>query len=224
VSQQPLYDGKIYQNHGNPSLLRLVPATTATVLDVGCGAGDNARILQRTGMKVWGATASESEAEIARQFCEKVWVGDIESAALPFETAFFDTLILSHVLEHFVRPDIVLTKLTPYLKPGGVIVAAVPNMANFRCRWRLLKGDWRRDDGGPFDRTHYHFWSYQTFVPLFKTANLSILQVDPGHTHVPLWPVRRFVGKFADVLDQSIGRRFPNLFSEQVLVVARPMQ
>src|SRR5258707_495130 len=40
-----------YQNAGNPSVLSMVPKNATRVLDVGCGAGDNARIRggERTG-------------------------------------------------------------------------------------------------------------------------------------------------------------------------------
>lgn len=222
TNAQSLYQGKVYHNSGNPSLLKLVPPTAQSVLDVGCGAGDNARLLSASGIKVWGATASEAEAQIARNFCEQVWTGDLETESLPFPRDFFDVLLFSHVLEHFVHPERVLDRLSSHLKRGGIIAAAVPNMANFRCRWRLLKGDWRREDAGPFDRTHYQFWSYETFERVFKSANLEVVSKHPGQTSIPLWPLRRWLPrKAAGLLDRSVGGQFPNLFSDQVLVIAR---
>lgn len=36
---------RVYQNAGNPALLELLGDRAKTILDVGCGAGDNAALL-----------------------------------------------------------------------------------------------------------------------------------------------------------------------------------
>lgn len=45
-----------------------------------------------------------------------------------FETSTtYDTIVMSHVLEHIADPLLVLRKINKWLKPGGVFIAAVPN-------------------------------------------------------------------------------------------------
>lgn len=39
----------------------------------------------------------------------------------------FDNIVLGHVLEHVCNPEIVLSKVKSWLKPNGIILAAVPN-------------------------------------------------------------------------------------------------
>src|SRR5437762_14128154 len=94
------YCGKVYQNQGNPALLALLPKDARRVLDVGCGAGDNARILRERRCQVVGLTLSEAEAAVARAFCDTVLVGNVETDHLELAPGSFDVLLLSHVLEH----------------------------------------------------------------------------------------------------------------------------
>jgi SAM-dependent methyltransferase len=217
-----LYRDKVYQNAGNPALLALVPVDVRRVLDVGCGAGDNARALKGRGCGVWGVTLSEAEAELARPHCEAVVVANAETSDLALPQDYYDLLLLSHVVEHMVRPDVGLARLAAHLRPGGLALLAVPNMANYRCRLRLLLGDWRQEDGGPFDRTHYHFWSYHTADDLFRGAPFRVVSKTPGDPAGPLWPLRRVLPRrWAQVPDRFGGRVAPNLFAGQTLVVAR---
>jgi SAM-dependent methyltransferase len=217
-----LYRDKVYSNAGNPALLALVPADVRRALDVGCGAGDNARALKERGCGVWGVTLSDAEAELARPHCEAVVVANAETSDLELPLDYYDVLLLSHVVEHMVRPDVALARLARHLRPGGLALLAVPNMANYRCRLRLLLGNWRREDGGPFDRTHYHFWSYHTVDDLFRAAPFRVVSKTPGDPAVPLWPLRRVLPRrFLQPLDRFGGRVAPNLFAGQTLVVAR---
>jgi SAM-dependent methyltransferase len=217
-----LYRDKVYRNAGNQALLALVPADVRRVLDVGCGAGDNARALKERGCAVWGVTLSEAEAELARPHCEAVVVANAETSPLGLPLDYFDFLLLSHVVEHMIRPDVALARLAPHLRPAGLALVAVPNMANYRCRVRLLFGDWRREDAGPFDRTHYHFWSYHTVDELFERGPFRVVSKVPGDPAVPLWPLRRVLPRgWAQVPDRFGGWVAPNLFAGQTLVVAR---
>jgi SAM-dependent methyltransferase len=217
-----LYENKVYQNAGNPALLALVPSHVEKVLDIGCGAGDNARLLKERGCRVWGLTISEQEAPIAGKHMESVFVQNVETTDLDLPYDFFDLLLFSHVLEHMIRPENVLNRLAPHLKREGVALVAVPNMAAYRSRFRLLLGNWRRDEAGAFDRTHYHFWSYETIDDLFTGSALQPIKKIPGDPGIPLWPVRRILsGRLLQPLDRLGGWLLPNLFAGQVLVVAR---
>ena len=71
---------RIYRNNGNVRLLALPGDRHRRVLDVGCGAGDNAMIIRRdhAGCSVEGITHSETEARIAGLHMDRCWVFDIE--------------------------------------------------------------------------------------------------------------------------------------------------
>ena len=71
--------GLVYKNPGNVGLLRLLSSPPGRVLDCGCGAGDNARLLSGRGWRVTGVTIDPQEQEAARQFCEAVYLADLEN-------------------------------------------------------------------------------------------------------------------------------------------------
>jgi SAM-dependent methyltransferase len=210
---------KVYQNVGNRTLLALLPIEARTVLDVGCGAGDNARLLRERGCRVWGVTLSLAEADLARPVCEEVRVADVESEDLDLPDGFFDAMLCSHVLEHLVRPQCVLRRLSRHLKTGGFVLIAVPNMAQWRLRLRFLRGDWKFDEAGAMDNTHLHFWSYWTADELI-TPPLVLRARIGGDPAVPLWPLRRLVPRLCKGIDRTLGPLWLNLFTTQTLLIA----
>src|SRR4051794_1488107 len=123
----------VYTNAGNGALLRLLPPDARRVLDVGCGAGDNARLLVQSGRTVVGITNSPPEEPVAEQWCERVILCDVEKDDLQLGAQErFDVLLFSHVLEHLVDPRAALQRLSHYLATNGIVAAAVPNMAFWR--------------------------------------------------------------------------------------------
>ena len=114
-------DERVYANAGNPPLIDLL-GEGGRVLDVGCGAGDNAVLIKKRNptATVLGITVSNAEANVARAKLDACWVVDIETD-LPFELAHttIDTLVFSHVLEHVRCPAQVLARFVKIMPPGG---------------------------------------------------------------------------------------------------------
>ena len=209
-----------YRNNGNASLLRILPAGAIRVLDVGCGAGDNARLLASRGCRVTAVTLSDEEARVASPWCERVWVADVERRELPAEGAPYDVLLMSHVLEHLVAPSQTLIRLAPLLRPGGWLLIAVPNMAHWRVRWRILRGDWHGEDTGFFDRTHLHFWSCETVAEILRNTPFDLIKAQGTDGSIPL-PLRSRVPRLASVADRIATSAVPNLTAYQVVVLAQ---
>lgn len=218
---------RIYENAGNPALLRLASPLIRCVLDVGCGAGDNARLLRRMvrSAALYGITASPSEAALASEHMHTCWVADLEVDSLEFLGDLrFDCLILSHVLEHLVNPARALERLLRYVTPGGEVLIAVPNVLHWRCRARLATGHFNYEDAGVLDRTHLRF---------FTVASAPRELVDPvpdleltsvaGEGDVPLWLLRRHVlpPRMSRKVDALGVRLAPGLFASQILLVCR---
>src|SRR5262245_53660999 len=63
---------KVYSASANPEVLNWVPVDATKVLDVGCGAGGNARALMSEGRLIDGVTLSHDEAHQASACCRKV--------------------------------------------------------------------------------------------------------------------------------------------------------
>ena len=71
---------QVYRNSGNTALIDLTGKHCSRVLDVGCGADDNAALLKSKypECEVFGITHSIAEAEIAKPHMAHCWVIDIE--------------------------------------------------------------------------------------------------------------------------------------------------
>lgn len=215
-----LYDKKVYRNKGNPDVLVLVDKTAINILDIGSGAGDNAKILKDLNKYVAGVTISNEEANLLRDICDEVTVADIETDDLKYDR-LFDVIIMSHVCEHLRNPAAAVVKLSRYLSTNGIIIIAVPNMAYYKIRLRILKGNWSMEETGPFDRTHLHFYSYDSANSLADENKLKISAKLPGQLALPLWPLRRIFPGLSQKLDKAFGRYFPNLFSQQVILILK---
>jgi 2-polyprenyl-3-methyl-5-hydroxy-6-metoxy-1,4-benzoquinol methylase len=215
------YAQALYANQGNAPLVALAPRGPSRILDVGCGAGDNARLLGALGHQVWGVTASAREAEVARRHCMGVSICDLEQPLPPGLPAQLDVLFCSHVLEHLRDPMRVLRELSRLLVPSGQILVAVPNMASWRLRVQQVRGDWTRTESGPLDRTHLQFWSYESIAHDLREAGFRIL-THTGEFSLPQRPLRRLAPGVAGWLDVTLGSQVPGLAAAQTLIVATP--
>jgi ubiquinone/menaquinone biosynthesis C-methylase UbiE len=102
----------------------------ARVLDFGCGTGDLARSLSRAGYAVTGCDIAESMiAEARRTFADgAAWVSlEPGWTSLPFADAAFDAILASSVLEYVPDERAVLREWARILRPGGLVLATVPD-------------------------------------------------------------------------------------------------
>ena len=112
---------------------RYVPG--GRLLDVGTGDGRFLATARPAGYEVAGTEVSQAGASYARERGFDVYLGQITELDLPSES--FDLATIWHVLEHVPDPGAVLRKVHSLLRPGGILVVAVPNEENFFIRRRL---------------------------------------------------------------------------------------
>jgi SAM-dependent methyltransferase len=48
----------------------------------------------------------------------------------------YDAMILLHVLEHLFKPEELITRLVPHLKPGGMMIGGFPSLPQFMAQSR----------------------------------------------------------------------------------------
>lgn len=216
---------RVYANQGNPPLLALLGGSQV-LLDVGCGAGDNAALLKKRqpSMKIYGITHSPAEAALAEQYMERCWIADIEND-LPkdLQESRFDAILFSHVLEHLREPAAVLARFSTLLRSGGEVLIAVPNILSWRMRMQFLLGRFEYESEGVLDETHLRFFTYET-ADRYLLAQCADLNLEfKGVTgSVPLWWLRRYLWptSLCERVDEWGCRYWPNLFGSQVLLRA----
>ena len=217
---------RVYCNAGNPPLIDLLGKGCNNLLDIGCGAGDNAVLVKSvySECKVFGVTQSIAEAALTQGRMVKCWVFDIERG-LPndLEDQLFDCLIFSHVLEHLRDPAEVLARFSRLLRKGGQVLIAVPNILSWRMRLQFLMGNFTYESAGVLDDTHLRFFTFFTAdrYLLSRSPDLEV-SCKTASGSVPLWWLRRhvFPQAWSERIDQWGCRHWPNLFGGQVLIKA----
>jgi GT2 family glycosyltransferase/tetratricopeptide (TPR) repeat protein/2-polyprenyl-3-methyl-5-hydroxy-6-metoxy-1,4-benzoquinol methylase len=170
-----------YFEFDRPELVALVPAAARRVLDIGCGAGRmGAALKARQAVAVVGVEMDERAASAARARLDEVVVGDAEG--LSFEPGSFDAVICGDVLEHLRDPAALLRRVRGWLRPGGLLVASIPNVRHHSVLRGLLRGDWSYEPAGLLDRDHLRFFTRREVEKLLYRCGFSApsMQALPG--------------------------------------------
>jgi len=182
---EPTHD----QHERSPDLIDVLPTTARRVIDIGCGAGVIAKEYQVRASPDYylGIEIVPEDAEIARQFCSKCILGNIETFSDQEWEALenFDLWVFGDVLEHLYDPWKVLKKVRKSIAPGGQVLSCIPNSQNWWLQMRLANGDWRYDDKGLLDRTHIRFFTRKTIIEMFQEAGFEIAEIVPRYVHHP---------------------------------------
>jgi 2-polyprenyl-3-methyl-5-hydroxy-6-metoxy-1,4-benzoquinol methylase len=173
-----------YFSDTKPILLRLLDPRGLRVLDAGCGAGGNGALVKRAGAaEVVGVELDPAAAERARAQLDRVLTADLsELDPDDLGPEPFDAILAIDVLEHLVDPAAVLRGLVGRLKPGGVVVASIPNVAHVWVIANLLAQRWPQRERGIFDRTHLRFFARRDMERLLREAGLTVERVEPYFT------------------------------------------
>lgn len=213
---------KEYSNEGNPDVLKFFKKP-GEVLDIGCGVGDNARILNGNGFKVDGITIAKAELLSAQAHLRQVWLFDVENG-LPPETLEkkYDYIICSHVLEHICYPDKLLKDSLSILKSNGILIIALPNLMHYQSRLQLLKGNFNYQEAGIWDNTHFKWYTFSSGRKLLEENGYEIIIADvtgqlPANSIFSKFISKKLSLKIYNVL-KSLSK---GLFGYQLLYVAK---
>ena len=163
--------------------LRSLPS--GRILDIGCGPGFLLSALEG-GWQRHGVEVSAFAAKHAAQWGE-IFVGEVEAARYP--DAWFDAIVMHHVIEHIPEPGGTIREVHRVLKPGGVLLLGTPDFDSgcarlFGERYRLLNDPthvslfsndsmhrFLRDHGFLVEKVDYPFFD----TPYFTPGNLERL-------------------------------------------------
>ena len=156
---------------GNPS---------ARILDIGCGAGANARaiIAKHPEVRIQGVEPNERAAELARQGGVDVFHGMLHEWLATKPEGSFDGVVLSDVLEHIPDPVSFLRELLAYEGvKNATFVISVPNYAVWYNRVRTAMGSFEYSWSGLYDRTHLRFFTRKSLEKLLAYLGLRAVKV-----------------------------------------------
>ncbi|KKQ95685.1 MAG: methylase involved in ubiquinone/menaquinone biosynthesis-like protein [Candidatus Woesebacteria bacterium GW2011_GWB1_43_14] len=110
-------------------LITIFPKKHSLILEVGCGAARTSLYFAKRGHETTLLDQSDEVLKIAKENYKKekakgkFVVGDAEK--LPFDSNQFDVVMSFGLLEHFRKPEIVITEMVRVLKPGGLFFADI---------------------------------------------------------------------------------------------------
>lgn len=202
--------------HGGHQKLLALVGSGKRVLDVGCSSGYLARPLVARGCTVTGIELDPRAAEAAREICEEVLVGDVETMELPFGPGSFDVVLCGDLVEHLRDPEAFLRRVRPAIAEDGRLALTTPNVANWSMRLGLLAGRWRYTERGILDRTHTHLFTRKTLVETLERAGYRIVELDYT-IPVPVAGTPR-----VERIAHGLGGLRPSLLAYQFVVAAAP--
>lgn len=218
-------DAKVYSySKGNPYVINLVPPAAKYILDIGCGAGDTGEMLMQQGFIVDGITLSDEEKAVAGKVLRNVYVHNVEQGLPADLQQQYDVVILSHVLEHICYPQRLLSDVRRHLSPGGIIIVALPNLMHFNSRWKLTMGNFKYEEYGIWDYTHFRWYTFQSAQQMLRENNFTVEKADVSgwipfeHRLKKITPAGLRNGLFRILKNIS-----PGLFGFQLLYVAKPV-
>lgn len=161
-------------------LLEFVPVAARTLLDVGCGVGRYAEGLRsvRPDLSIWAVEPDPENAALARAHVDRLLDGFFPEVASALPPGAFDVITFNDVLEHMITPSQALRATLDLLAPGGVVIAAIPNVRHRSVVWPLLRrGRWDYDKHGLLDHTHLRFFTRSSMVDLFLDLGWHVTSV-----------------------------------------------
>lgn len=200
-----------YNSAAKNRIVSLIPLGPNVILDLGCAAGRLGRKLRELNKaaELIGVEIYSPVAEKASKYYNCVYQGDIESLYLDYEE-YFDFVICGDILEHLRDPWSVVCKIYKWLKPGGVMIASIPNIRYWRVlRDLLIFGKWEYSEAGIMDKTHLRFFTRNTFLKMVKQANFEI--------HKIIWVIN---GKKQNFFNKITFGAFQEFMGSQIVVLA----
>ncbi len=139
-----------YLNFGRDILAQWIAAhgherDHLSILDLGFGLGDDLRnareALPHQTLDLYGVEYRPSGIDAVAGEPIHTTLVDIERETLPYADAQFDVIIANQIIEHCKEVFWIFAEVSRVLKPGGIAMVGVPNLAAFHNRLALLWGE-----------------------------------------------------------------------------------
>jgi SAM-dependent methyltransferase len=219
----------------------------AQILDIGCGAGANARAIRKKhpSARIFGIEPNARAAELAREVMDEVFCGTCDAWLATEPTLEANAIVLSDVLEHIVDPVKFLQSLAAY--PGAknaAWVISVPNYAVWYNRALTLAGRFRYTWSGLYDRTHLRFFTRESVRELFEYVGLEVIEdrctpslvqsmapalrklfdkdvAQGNHLSLPESRAYRTYERFVEPIERRVCQAWPELLGFQIVSAVR---
>lgn len=169
-------------------LLRPYARPESRLLDLACWDGlSTAHYGGELGIKdLHGLDFFDTQIEKARSRGVQVAKCDLESSAFPYPDGHFDLAVANQVFEHLKQIYRPLSELHRVLKPGGILIFSVPNLAALHCRLQLLFG--KQPSTIKLFEAHVRAFTPSALHPFLAFNGLFSIQHFTGSGYYPFPP------------------------------------
>ena len=143
-----------------------------SVLDLGCGNAYLGGLLAARGFQVTGVERAGGFDPALVPAGVRMVTADLELPLALDER--FDFALCADILEHLRHPELLLRDAARLLKPGGQLVASLPNSGHLYFRLNVLAGRFPQHDKGLFDRTHVRFFMWNGWRELLRANGFAL--------------------------------------------------
>lgn len=208
-----------YYGGERADLVNLVPETARHILDVGCARGGYGKLLKKTRPEIYiaGIEMNPTLAIEAKTHYDKVYISPVEQVDF---SENFDLVNCGDVLEHLPDPLKVLRHLRSCLKPGGRLIASVPNIGHWSVVKDLLQGTFEYIPVGLLCTSHIRWFTENSLHDMLANAGFSILEIQ-RETIAPTPEGEAFIRKMRELV---LGDELSLRTNELVVQAIRPKQ
>jgi SAM-dependent methyltransferase len=169
-------------------LLRPYARPEAKLLDLACWDGEaTAYYGSRLGIRdLHGLDFFDTQIGKARAQGVQVEKCDLETGVFPHAEGTFDLAVANQVFEHLKQIYRPLTELHRVLKPGGILIFSVPNLAALHCRLQLMLG--RQPSTIKLFEAHVRAFTPSALQPFLTFNDLFSIEAFTGSGYYPFPP------------------------------------
>lgn len=155
------------------------------VLDVGCSSGYLKQLAPHN--VFYGIDQDTKHLEQAERVAgyEKVFAIDVQHFEQFVTEKKFDVIVFADVLEHLTNRERALDYFVKqYLKPEGIVIISLPNVANIIIRLGLLFGKFDYTESGILDQTHVRLYTLKSAREFIRSCQLKITREKFSSDHL----------------------------------------
>ena len=163
------------------SVLSACVSPQSRVLDLGIGSGAlGQRLHEQLACTLDGVTINPKERSVAARWYQRIDVLDLDQDGWDngFDDGAYDIIVCADVLEHLKRPELVLRACRRLLRPQGMLLVSIPNVAYAGLIASLMQGDFEYGNEGLMDRTHLRFFTRKSFQKLLAAQGWSVKRIE----------------------------------------------
>ncbi len=182
------------------------------ILDVGCGPGDDARIMAEQVLPGGEIVGLDRDEEMIRHARLRSADSDkpvrfvlADAYALPFEPATFDGCRADRLLQHLAEPERAVSEFFRVLRPGGQCVVADTDWGTLTVTTSIPALTRVILDCG--SDLHRNGWAARGLYGLFRIAGFVDVGCETAVSHTTEWAVAGWAFGLEYFAAQSVERR-----------------